>query len=70
MAGPMSITTGGSRACGKASTFPKRGDAYIQKVNEYNALVNQHEELKDELNSKVSTYNGQVKSFNNCIAGI
>jgi len=49
---------------------PKRGPAYIQKVEEYNNLIVQYNNLVAETQALVSQYNNQVKSFNECVAGV
>jgi uncharacterized protein YkwD len=46
---------------------PKRGSNYIQKVQEYNALVLQYNNLVDQTKSLIVNYNNQVNLFNQCL---
>jgi uncharacterized protein YkwD len=46
---------------------PKRGPAYNQKVDEYNAEVNQYNQLVMGTKSEVTQYNAEVAAFNQCI---
>ncbi len=47
---------------------PKAGDAYNQKVNEYNAEVAQYNTLLQTAKGEIAQFNGQVQAYNACIA--
>jgi len=49
---------------------PKRGSAYIEKIEQYNNLVNQYNALIDETESLINQYNNQIKIFNDCATGV
>lgn len=51
------------------STWPKRGPAYEEKAERYDALVNQYNELYAETVDLVTAYNIQVREFNRCLEG-
>ena len=46
-----------------------RSDAYEQMVDDYNALVAKYNALVQETKDNISTYNVEVNTFNNCVAG-
>ncbi|MFQ6049481.1 MAG: CAP domain-containing protein [Candidatus Paceibacterales bacterium] len=48
---------------------PKRGRAYNQKIEQYNALASQYNTLIEETEVLVNKYNNQVRLFNECAAG-
>ncbi|MDP2637123.1 MAG: CAP domain-containing protein [bacterium] len=50
------------------NTKPKRGEEYNQKIDAYNALVNQYNELIEATKALVAQYNQQVSSFNACLS--
>ena len=45
---------------------PKRGEAYSQKVEEYNQIVNQYNSLLAITQDLIDQYNLQVVSYNEC----
>ncbi|MEK7195236.1 MAG: CAP domain-containing protein [Patescibacteria group bacterium] len=49
-------------------TRPKNSSFYVQKVSEYNALVEQYNRILDILKSMVRDYNIQVGTYNQCIS--
>ncbi|MCP6719303.1 MAG: CAP domain-containing protein [Patescibacteria group bacterium] len=49
---------------------PKRGAAYKEAVEQYNALVAQYNALIEETQVLASQYNIQVNIFNQCVAGV
>ena len=51
------------------STYPKRGPAYNQQVDEDNATVEQYNALLTELKSQITGYNAVVSAYNACIGG-
>lgn len=42
---------------------------YNQLVDEYNALVAEYNPLNDKTKNLIAKYNGQINTFNNCVAG-
>ena len=50
-------------------TQPKWGSGYSQKVEEYNALVFQYNNLAEATKALVEKYNNQVRAFNVCAGG-
>jgi len=47
----------------------KLSPVYNQMVEDYNQLVSRYDALAENVKSIVAQYNGQVNSFNNCVAG-
>lgn len=43
--------------------------AYRQMIDDYNQLVGQYNSLADQIKEYIAQYNGEVNSFNNCVAG-
>lgn len=48
---------------------PKWGQKYNEKVNEYNTLVLQYNNLSKATKVMITEYNNQTKAFNSCISG-
>jgi uncharacterized protein YkwD len=51
-------------------TRPKRGVAFLQKIKEYNLLVEQYNLLLKETEILIEDYNNQVNLFNECASGV
>ncbi|MDD5145945.1 MAG: CAP domain-containing protein [Candidatus Pacebacteria bacterium] len=52
------------------SAKPKHGDAYSQKIEQYNLLVNEYNSLVAEIKILVNKYNNQINLFNQCAGSI
>lgn len=50
------------------NTNPK-SSAYKQMVDDYNQLVAQYNDLAEKVKGDIAIYNGQVNTFNSCVAG-
>ncbi len=49
---------------------PARGKAYIDKVNQYNQMVEEYNLLREFISRLISVYNSQVEERNNCLENL
>lgn len=49
---------------------PRHNPDYQEKINQYNDLVAQYNLLVEQTKAVIGQYNGQVRAFNECLAGI
>ncbi|PIZ89140.1 MAG: hypothetical protein COX90_01020 [Candidatus Nealsonbacteria bacterium CG_4_10_14_0_2_um_filter_38_17] len=51
-------------------TRPKRGDFYLQLIEQYNSLVYQYNTLASENKKLIDSYNTKVQQFNSCVSAL
>jgi hypothetical protein len=52
------------------SMYPKSGELYVDKINQYNSMVGEYNNLAKEIKAFINTYNIQVEVYNSCISAL